>query len=641
MADTLVDIGGVKIRLTLDDSDVAPKVDKTKKLLQTIDKTVATSVKAIAAVVTGAVAAITLAVRAAINNADELNKLSQKIGISVEQLSRLDYAAKLSDVSLESLQVSIGKLNKNINEVANGGADDVRKVFEQIGVSVVDSTGQIRDSIDIFTDVSDVLSRLPDGAQKTAIAMTLLGRSGADLIPLLNEGRQGLKELGDESDRLGNTISSKTAAAAEEFNDKITKLQVAVGGVANKLMVDLLPQLDTLITAISDPKFIQAVSDFAQGIITAIAAIAKAVGVTWDAVKGFWTFITEKDNASPPDPFLKLSPDEFVKQLDAARIKVTQLNDQFWIAKQNLDKAGDPDSRSGLSKQVDELDLALARAEQTYRRLQQAQQDVANAPKVDITPPSTGDGDTGGGLNLPPISTGPTKEQMQERLDQLRQLVDTEANIEVTAFNQQLKDLDTFHQQGLVSDAEFNELRQGLAEEHWDKMKTITEEGLTDLARFTAMSYQDQAKTIFGELESITAGVKDQNDVLFNINKGAAVANAIINAYEGISKSLSTYPMPLAAIMAGVHAAAGFAQVSAILATTRDSKSMKSTTGGSGGASTATAAQNSKPGPSANQNMYVEGLNPNSLFSGGMVQNIAERLLKFQEDGGKVLFVPN
>jgi len=91
---------------------------------------------------------------------------------------------------------------------------------------------------------------------------------------------------------------------------------------------------------------------------------------------------------------------------------------------------------------------------------------------------------------------------------------------------------------------------------------------------------------VFGELEAITAGVAQHNQALFRINQVAGIANAVIAAHEGASKTLATYPWPLAGVLAAIHYAAGVARVAAIAGASY---------GGGGGAGSAPSIAGSTP----------------------------------------------
>jgi hypothetical protein len=196
----------------------------------------------------GAMAAM---VTSSIDAADALSKLSQRTGETVENLARLQYAGSLADVSNDALATSLKKLSKNMAEAASG-TGEVADAFRAIGVSVVASDGKLRSSGDVLNDVADRFAGYEDSAAKAALAQAIFGRSGADLIPLLNAGSQGLKEMGDEASRLGVVISTATAQAAERFNDQMTRVNAALGSIAKQTATELLPVLNELADSLVD-----------------------------------------------------------------------------------------------------------------------------------------------------------------------------------------------------------------------------------------------------------------------------------------------------------------------------------------------------------------------------------------------------
>jgi hypothetical protein len=196
----------------------------------------------------GAMAAM---VKSSIDAADGLSKLAQRTGETVENLARLQYAGSLADVSNEALATSLKKLSKNMAEAA-GGTGEAADAFKAIGVSVVASDGKLRSSGDVLNDVAERFAGYEDSAAKAALAQAIFGRSGADLIPLLNAGSQGLKEMGDEASRLGVVISTETAQAAERFNDQMTRVNAALGSIAKQTAAELLPVLNELADSLVD-----------------------------------------------------------------------------------------------------------------------------------------------------------------------------------------------------------------------------------------------------------------------------------------------------------------------------------------------------------------------------------------------------
>lgn len=192
------------------------------------------------------VAAVTAVLRSAIDHMDELSKASQKIGIPVEELSKLEYAGKLADVALNDLQTSMAKFSKSLAEIQGGTKNSAGEALKAIGISATDANGALRPTPDILADIAEKFASYQDGANKTALAIALFGKSGAELIPLLNGGADGLRAAGDEAERLGIVIDTQTAQAAERLNDNLTRITSAGQGFVDRIVGDMLPAISSL-----------------------------------------------------------------------------------------------------------------------------------------------------------------------------------------------------------------------------------------------------------------------------------------------------------------------------------------------------------------------------------------------------------
>ena len=173
---------------------------------------------------------------------DEFFKLSQKTGVSVEALTALDYAAKLSDVSTEGLtkalqKPSVAMFDTQINGVEGSAA------LKALGVSATDVNGQIRPTEQVLLDLADKFSAMPDGADKAALAVKLFGKEGLAIIPFLNQGREGITALMEEAQRLGLVMSEDVARASEVFNDNLTRLSAIFEGVQRQIGAAVIPVL--------------------------------------------------------------------------------------------------------------------------------------------------------------------------------------------------------------------------------------------------------------------------------------------------------------------------------------------------------------------------------------------------------------
>jgi hypothetical protein len=186
-----------------------------------------------AAVVQGIKSAVVETVRLG----DELYNTSQKIGIGVEELSRLQYVAKISNLSVEGLTIGVKFLSRNM-EAAKVEGSEMSKVMARLGVDLGGSAS------DAMMKLADVFAGMPDGVQKTALAVQLFGRSGIDMIPMLNQGSAAIREMQAESDKIGVTWSEVDAKAADELADRVDNLKESFKGGSESIVKDMLPALN-------------------------------------------------------------------------------------------------------------------------------------------------------------------------------------------------------------------------------------------------------------------------------------------------------------------------------------------------------------------------------------------------------------
>lgn len=236
-------IGALRVVLGLDSAALDKGLKDSRSNIAAFGAAAATGMAAVAAAAVAAGAALGAVMKSTIDDFDKLAKTSQKLGIPVEQLSALAYAADLSDVSFEALSKSVGKLSKAMVEAAAKPTSEAANAFRALGVSVKDSNGNLKSSDTVLADIAGKFEGLKDGAGKTAVAMAIFGKTGADLIPLLNGGRDALKEMNEEAAAFGAIVSTKAAKEAEAFNDNITRLGYAVKGVFVQALSAVLPTM--------------------------------------------------------------------------------------------------------------------------------------------------------------------------------------------------------------------------------------------------------------------------------------------------------------------------------------------------------------------------------------------------------------
>ncbi|WP_454258615.1 phage tail protein [Pseudoxanthomonas mexicana] len=184
-------------------------------------------------------------VKSAIDTGDALDEMSQRVGVSVETLSVWKPAAEQSGVSGESFEKGLRKLSTTMLDAATGSQEAARN-FAAVGVAFKNQDGTLRGTDQVLLDLAERFKAMPDGAEKTALAVQLFGKAGAELIPFLNQGRDGINELSAEMQALGVQMSGETAAQAGEFNDALDKLKLASTSIGNQIIASLLPALNDM-----------------------------------------------------------------------------------------------------------------------------------------------------------------------------------------------------------------------------------------------------------------------------------------------------------------------------------------------------------------------------------------------------------
>ena len=273
----MTDLASLVVRLIADTSRYRRGLDDAARDLDRFNNKNKITFGKIAGTIAGAALAAGTAfaalAKSAIDAADSMNDLSKSTGISTEVLSQLQYAAEQSGADLDALTTGFRKFNAQIADAASK-TGPAREAFELIGVSVRDASGAIKPVEQLLLDVAEQFSKYRDGAAKAAFAQDLFGKSGAALVPFLNEGRAGIERLMKEADRLGLTLKSKTAQAADDFNDKLNTLNAQLRGVVLQTVSKMLPAMIQLLDVFS--RFIEE-SQAARKAVELLALAFKSV----------------------------------------------------------------------------------------------------------------------------------------------------------------------------------------------------------------------------------------------------------------------------------------------------------------------------------------------------------------------------
>lgn len=241
MAETRADIRvGVKDETMAGLNSIRKNISETGRAMRTTGRQMM-----IAGVV--GVTAIMGMVKAGVDYGNTMDKVIKTTRMSASEIQKWRYAMMQEHADFESFVKGLPILARRLQEAGEGN-EMAMQTFKSMGIEVRNAKGEIKSINEILLDLSDFFSSTAYTAeQKLAVAMQLLGRRGAEMIPFLALGRDEIKKLGDEAERLGMIMSEENVVAAERFGDAMTKLTETVKAQFRAIGIGLLPMLSSWI----------------------------------------------------------------------------------------------------------------------------------------------------------------------------------------------------------------------------------------------------------------------------------------------------------------------------------------------------------------------------------------------------------
>lgn len=341
------------------------------------------------AAVSSAVATLTALTGKSIAAADALDEMSQRVGVSAKELSTLNYAAERGALDIGKFEAGMVKLTKAASDTSRG-VGSASSAFEALGINVKNADGSLKGSDQLLKEISTQFAGMADGAGKTALAVELFGKAGAQMIPFLNQGAEGIAAVQEEARALGLEIDDATAALAGSFNDALGDLRSLATGLGNDLARELLPSLNELAkNAVEAGKQMRAASGGAEvlanglKVIIAVAYTVKAaIEVVTTAIAAYIDVViagakvagSVADALNPASQVMRLFGRETMSVSDA----VSGFNNALAGA-QNGIEGGIEDAVLGLSDAYSALMAPTAAAGQAITETTGAAEDGAPA----------------------------------------------------------------------------------------------------------------------------------------------------------------------------------------------------------------------------------------------------------------------
>jgi hypothetical protein len=611
----MAQVGSIIVRIGANTDDLVKGVGRAQSSLAKIGSAAVSIGKIIASALLAAGAAIGAMALKGVQLGNELARAARIVGITTAELGGLHHAAALSEVSTEQLDKGLQRLGRTVSD-ADSGLKSAVNTLQELGLDANEI--EKLPLSEQFLRVTDAMKGMTSQGDKLRIATQLFGKSGAELIPLLDESSASIRAMMNESKQLGLQLDQTQSRVVQEASDGLDTMKGAVTGLSMQLGATFGPAIELAAKAMAN------LLGWVTRSLPKLAALAERfLGITRAA-----------QDLSDVD--LSVTLIEQIKHLDAVNNRVAEMQElqRMSPGPGNVTAVNDAlKAQAEVQARINEL-----LAERVKRKRE------AEAP----IEPTGSDEEDDSSLDEKAKAAQAELELITAVAEEKERLIQLEAEQELEWATIMAEERERLHAEELTQEQEWAailaaERDRVIGEELFkfqEKERLLTQarkEGHEERAKFDKMAAGMQVKTTLDALVAMTSGVAQHSKSMFKINKLAAIGNAVMNTAQGVTKALASYPPPLSFAMAAAQAAAGAAQISAIKNTQFQ---------GGGGGTTPSAAGaapvvNDQPiggsGTGKTNNIRVEGINPGSLFTGRALRELLERLKDAQKDGGTLV----
>lgn len=261
--------GSIFVNTDEAETSISKTEEKAQGLGNTLSNGIKTAAKWGAAIVAGAAVAAAAVVKVASSTAataDRIDKMSQKIGISRQAFQELDFICSQSGTSVETLQMGIKTLTNQMQAAADG-TESASQIFKKLGISIYDNNGKLKDQEAMMWEAMEALQGMKNQTEKAAIANDLFGRSGTELMPLLNGATGSIEAMKEQAHELGLVLSDELVDNGVELTDSLDQTKRAFQAIATNLGASFMP----IVTKVSD--YIQKAVPYIQKAVQALSPV--------------------------------------------------------------------------------------------------------------------------------------------------------------------------------------------------------------------------------------------------------------------------------------------------------------------------------------------------------------------------------
>jgi hypothetical protein len=180
----------------------------------------------------------------ALEAGENINKVSERLGVATDELQKFQYAASLTGSSAENMNSALQFMDRNLSKAGDGNKVVV-ETLSKLGLSM-DKLVTMRPA-DQFLAIADAISKVKDPADRMRSSLEIFGRGAGDLVPLMKLGADGIRELGTQAENLGAILGGEDLNALEEAKDAFEKLEIVSKAAASRMIASVAPAMQTVV----------------------------------------------------------------------------------------------------------------------------------------------------------------------------------------------------------------------------------------------------------------------------------------------------------------------------------------------------------------------------------------------------------
>jgi hypothetical protein len=248
----------------------------------------------------GTIALVTKGVKSLVESISEagtglarMDRAAKEVGSSTQFLQTLQVGGKNWGVEADEITAMFAKLAKSQGDFVKGKNMDAINAFKKLGITIQDSKGNLISSEELILNTADALYKMAPGAERTAAATELLGDTGVKLLPILEQGRVGIRRYQEALIKTGAVSMDPARASAQKYNETLSAARERLEGIKNNILIGLLPQIEKVATKFLDwasngknvEEFIENVKSGATTLFNIMNTLWKVISKIYHALK--------------------------------------------------------------------------------------------------------------------------------------------------------------------------------------------------------------------------------------------------------------------------------------------------------------------------------------------------------------------